>query len=79
MIPLSHTWPYDLIGDDVYVQSCPFCEARNILLPFRRKDLEEIQSGVKRMLVLPCCRSRLRIVDADRDYLLTDKPLRQGP
>jgi len=28
------------------------------------------------MLVFPCCHSRLRIVDADSDYLLANRPLR---
>ncbi|MDQ1912004.1 hypothetical protein RAC89_16595 [Paenibacillus sp. GD4] len=78
MIPFSHTWPYETIGEDIYVQACPFCDSSNVMLPLQKKDLADIQSGVKRLLVFPCCRNRLRIVDADRDYLLASKPLRQG-
>jgi hypothetical protein len=76
MVPFENTWPYDLIKDDVYVLECPFCSESNVLLPLKRADLPEISRGVKRLLVFPCCRNRIVLVDVDRDYLLANQPLR---
>ncbi|WP_430112411.1 hypothetical protein [Paenibacillus sp. B1-33] len=36
----------------------------------------DIHDGKKRLLVFPCCRNRLVIVDADSDYLLADRAIR---
>jgi hypothetical protein len=76
MIPFQHTWPYEIIQQDIYFNECPLCGESNVMLPFKKKDLPDITRGVKRLLVLPCCRNRLTIVDADRDYLLANQPLR---
>ncbi|OXM87659.1 hypothetical protein [Paenibacillus rigui] len=76
MIPFENTWPYEIIQQDVYVNECPFCGKSNVLLPFKKKDLPELARGVKRLLVFPCCHSRVTLVDADRDYLLAQQPLR---
>lgn len=78
MIPFDRAWPYDIIMKDIYVQSCPFCQQDNVLLPLRPRELEDIRSGKKRLLVFPCCHSRVTILDADPDYLLTDTILRQA-
>lgn len=77
MIPFERAWPYDIIMKDVYVSSCPFCRKDNVLLPLRPKELDHIRSGAKKLLVFPCCHSRVTVVDADQDYLLTDTTLRQ--
>ncbi|MCS7463526.1 hypothetical protein N0M98_25800 [Paenibacillus doosanensis] len=76
MIPFENTWPYEQIQEDIYVQECPFCSKSNVLLPFKRKDLSEISQGVKRLLVFPCCHNKVTVVEADRDYLLANQPLR---
>lgn len=78
MIPFERAWPYDIIMKDIYVQDCPFCRQNNVLLPLRPRELDEIRSGKKRLLVFPCCHSRVTILDADQDYLLTDTVLRQA-
>lgn len=77
MIPFANSWPYDRLGDDLYVQTCPFCEASNVLLPLKKDDLLEIQTGVKRLLIFPCCRNRVTVVDADSDYFLASRKLRK--
>lgn len=77
MIPFENTCPYDIFRDDLYVNSCPFCGADNVLLPLKPEDLETIRAGKKRLLVFPCCFNRITIVDADRDYLLASRPLRR--
>ncbi|HZG56789.1 hypothetical protein [Paenibacillus sp.] len=77
MIPFSHTWPYDVFGDDVHVTECPFCRAANVILPIRKKELKEIREGKKKLLVFPCCKSSVYIVDTDADYLLADRRLRR--
>jgi hypothetical protein len=77
MIPFSHTLPYDSIRNDMYVNVCPYCSRENVLLPLKKRDLTNIQGGAKRLLVFPCCHSKLVVLDADNDYLLTDQPLRK--
>lgn len=47
MIPFSHTWPYDIIYGDLYVQSCPFCSRENVLLPMKPKELQLVRDGKK--------------------------------
>lgn len=76
MIPFRNTWPYETVLEDVYVESCPFCGRERVLLPLKREDLQPIREGRKRRLVFPCCHSSVTLVDADRDYLLADRPLR---
>ncbi|HUC91568.1 MAG TPA: hypothetical protein VMS09_05980 [Paenibacillus sp.] len=77
MIPFERAWPYDRIMNDIYVPACPFCGAENVLVPLRPAELDDIRTGRKKLLVFPCCRSKLTVLDADRDYLLTDTDLRR--
>ncbi len=78
MIPFHHCLPYDLVMNDVYVPECPFCSRANVLLPLKPADIEELRGGArKRAVLFPCCHTRLQLVDADRDYLLADRPLRR--
>ncbi|MFD0675087.1 hypothetical protein [Cohnella sp. GCM10027633] len=77
MIPFRNSWPYDITGNDVFVHECPFCRASNVLLPLKPADVASLYDGARKiLLVFPCCHSRVRIVDADSDYLLANKPLR---
>lgn len=76
MIPFENTIPYDEMMGDLFVESCPFCEKHNILLPIKPKELRDIHEGKKRLLVFPCCSHRITIVDADPDYLLADRAVR---
>ncbi|EJW15022.1 hypothetical protein M5X00_23795 [Paenibacillus alvei] len=76
MIPFENTLPYDHVMGDLYVSSCPFCHKDNVLLPIKPSELPDIHDGKKRLLVFPCCRNRLVIVDADSDYLLADRAIR---
>jgi hypothetical protein len=76
MIPFANTWPYETIRKDLYVDRCPFCSAERVLLPLKPEDLPSIRDGRKHLLVFPCCHGSVRVVDADRDYLLTDRKLR---
>jgi hypothetical protein len=77
VIPFANTWPYETIRNDIYVQECPFCGSPNVLLPIKTKDLNGIREGKKKLLVFPCCHHKVTVVDADRDYFLTDQPLRR--
>lgn len=76
MVPFSNTWPYETIGQDIYVELCPFCKRERILLPLKVKDLLPIQEGRKKLLVFPCCHGSFHVMDVDRDYLLADRRLR---
>lgn len=78
MIPFEKTWPYDIIRGDLYVSSCPYCDADNVLLPVRPSEFKDIQDGMKRLLVFPCCHNKVTIIDVDQDYLLTDRVLRKN-
>ncbi|WP_040952894.1 hypothetical protein [Gorillibacterium massiliense] len=75
MIPFNQALPYETISRDIYVRECPFCSAENILLPLRKDELPEIHDGKKKLLVFPCCQNKTKLIDADADYLLTDRPL----
>jgi hypothetical protein len=76
MIPFKHTWPYEIIMNDIYVSECPFCGKENVLIPLKKRELAAIREGAKKMLVFPCCFNKVTIIDTDPDYLLTDQPLR---
>ncbi|MDF2814568.1 MAG: hypothetical protein K0Q81_768 [Paenibacillus sp.] len=76
MIPFRNTWPYDAIRGDIYVHECPFCQKPNVMLPFKKKDLQQIQQGSKRLLVFPCCHEKVTAINVDSDYILADRPLR---
>ncbi|MFC4776787.1 hypothetical protein ACFO9Q_08340 [Paenibacillus sp. GCM10023252] len=77
MIPFERAWPYDLIMNDVYIPNCPFCGEDNVLVALRPEEIKEVQEGKKRLLIFPCCRNKVTLVDADRDYLLTTQTLRK--
>jgi hypothetical protein len=77
MIPFENTWPYESVGDDVYVSECPYCARHNVLLPLRKKELKHIREGKKKLLVFPCCHNRMTVIDADSDYLLANAPVRR--
>ncbi|MGN7763533.1 hypothetical protein [Paenibacillus sp. 22594] len=76
MIPFSHTWPYDIILGDMYVQYCPFCDKENVLLPMKPDELQLVRDGKKKLLVFPCCKTSLTVIDDDADYLLFDRSVR---
>lgn len=77
MIPFENTWPYEVMGNDIYVLECPFCSSANVILPLRKKELSEIHEGKKKLLVFPCCKSSVYIIDTDSDYLLAARRLRK--
>jgi hypothetical protein len=77
MIPFENTWPYETIGEDIYVSECPYCGKENVLLPLRKKELAPISEGKKKLLIFPCCHGRMTVVDADRDYLLASAKVRK--
>lgn len=77
MIPFENTLPYETIGKHLYLTECPYCGERTVLLPLRTTDLASIREGRKRLIVFPCCREKMTAIDADRDYLLGDRPIRR--
>jgi hypothetical protein len=76
MVPFENTWPYERLKDDLYMHTCPSCGSGQVILPFKEKDLASIRSGQKKLLVMPCCRTSYKIVDADDDYLLAETRMR---
>ncbi|WP_022794140.1 hypothetical protein [Marinococcus halotolerans] len=76
-IPFENTWPYDKIGEDIYINECPYCGSRNILTAMKVKDLEWAKEEIKTYINMPCCHKRMHIVFADEDYLWTTEPLRR--
>lgn len=76
MIPFANTWPYEIIMKDIYVAECPFCQASNVLLPLKVKELQTIHEGKKKLLVFPCCYNKVTLIDTDKDYLLSDSVIR---
>lgn len=77
MIPFEKALPYDLLMGDIYVQECPFCGSEQVLLPMKPHEIQSVREGKKKLLVFPCCHTRLTILDSDSDYLLTNKVVRK--
>lgn len=77
MVPFERTLPYDTSGNDVYVEECPFCYARNVQLPLKKDELPDYGAGKRKWVVFPCCYNRFKLVDADSDYLMADRHIRQ--
>lgn len=78
MVPFDRTWPYETLGSDVYVRECPFCQASEVFLPMKTAELTEVHEGKRKLLIFPCCYNRLKLVDADADFLLADRTVRKG-
>ncbi|XID95824.1 hypothetical protein ACF3MZ_15425 [Paenibacillaceae bacterium WGS1546] len=77
MIPIRNSLPYDIVMNDVVVAECPFCRSPHVRLPMTPDDVRGIYGGAtKRTIVFPCCKGSIRIIDADRDYLLANRPIR---
>lgn len=76
MIPFENCWPYEIIMNDYYVHECPFCQAERVLLPLNKKEIPNIQTGMKKLLIFPCCYGKATIIDIDQDYMLADSRLR---
>ena len=77
MIPFEQTWPYERQGLDFYVHECPFCHANHVLLPLKKSEVSDIQTGMKKLLFFPCCYGKVKIIDMDDDYFLTEEKLRR--
>ncbi|GBF76469.1 hypothetical protein PA598K_04943 [Paenibacillus sp. 598K] len=77
MIPFERCLPYDQAMGDLFLPECPFCGEEQVLLPMKPLELPEIRDGRKRLLVFPCCRNKVTLLDADNDYLLTDTVIRR--
>lgn len=77
MIPFENTWPYERMKDDLFFSECPSCKADNVLLPLKRSGLASIQSGARKLLVMPCCHASYKLIDADGDYVMADQPMRK--
>ncbi|RUT29072.1 hypothetical protein EJP77_15210 [Paenibacillus zeisoli] len=77
MIPFEKALPYDIVMGDIYVQECPFCGSEHVLLPMKPHEILSVREGKKKLLVFPCCHTRLTILDSDSDYLLTNTVVRK--
>ncbi|ERN52220.1 hypothetical protein M3689_19940 [Alkalihalophilus marmarensis] len=77
VIPFQHTLPYERQFEDIYVSSCPFCEEEQVLTHMKPRDYKQAIEGVKTILIMPCCRSKITILEADDDYFWADEPLRK--
>ncbi|MFT8361886.1 MAG: hypothetical protein ABF608_01805 [Sporolactobacillus sp.] len=76
MLDFHHSWPYERIADDIYFETCPFCQASPVLLPLKKEAIARAFEGIKTAVVLPCCEERLIIESIDRDYIWATQPLR---
>ncbi|MGY4689081.1 hypothetical protein [Salibacterium sp. K-3] len=76
-IPFDHSWPYEKMGEDIYIEECPYCHSSNVLTYMKEKHLQQAKESVKTRLVMPCCHGRMMIVEADDDYFWTTEKLRR--
>lgn len=77
LIPFENTWPYENVMNDIYMLECPYCHERNILTNMKKKDVERAKEGIKTIVIMPCCRSKMVVLEADEDYFWTDQKLRK--
>ncbi|ARK31915.1 hypothetical protein [Halalkalibacter krulwichiae] len=77
VIPFINTWPYEKLFNDIYFQNCPFCVEENVLTNIKKSEYERAREGIKTVVIMPCCRGKLTILEADDDYFWTDKRLRK--
>ncbi|WP_338082331.1 hypothetical protein [Fictibacillus enclensis] len=76
MLNFEHSWPYEKMMDDIYINECPYCHTSNVLTTFSEDKLNNAKEGIKQLLVMPCCHSKLTILNADEDYFWTEEKLR---
>ncbi len=76
MSSFSHTWPYDVLENDLFLNECPFCGASSVLISIEGEKLELAKEGFKTHVVMPCCHEKLTILSLDDDYIWADRPLR---
>ncbi|SDH62682.1 hypothetical protein SAMN05192534_10874 [Alteribacillus persepolensis] len=77
LIPFENTWPYEKLGNDIYIEKCPYCSEDHVLTDLKVDDVEEMKDEVKKLLVMPCCHANMTIIQADDDYFWTTEPLRK--
>ncbi|WP_078429995.1 hypothetical protein [Alkalihalobacterium alkalinitrilicum] len=77
VIPFENTWPYEKIMNDIYLSECPYCEAENVLIHLKARDLQRAKESIKTIVVMPCCNHKMTILEADDDYFWTDEKLRK--
>lgn len=77
MIPFENTWPYERVINDIYIQQCPYCNEENVLTSLKNSNLERAKEGIKTILIMPCCNSKMTILEADDDYFWTNEKLRK--
>ncbi len=77
IIPFENTWPYDKVMGDIYFHTCPYCGKDNVLTHMKPRELEHALEGFKTILIMPCCHSKMTILEADSDYFWTNEKLRK--
>lgn len=77
MVPFEKSWPYEAQAGEIIFQTCPFCQAESVHLGIDREELASVRTGSKKLVVLRCCYETIKLVDADDDYVLSDRKLRQ--
>ncbi|WP_100405304.1 hypothetical protein [Bacillus solitudinis] len=77
IIPFENTWPYERQYNDIYFHSCPYCESDYVLTHMKLRDLKRAKEGIKTLLIMPCCNSKMTIMEADDDYFWSTERLRK--
>ncbi|MDQ0298410.1 hypothetical protein J2S78_000818 [Salibacterium salarium] len=76
LIPFENTWPYEKMGEDIYIEECPYCKETNVLTYMKEEHLQQAKDGIKTRVVMPCCHATMIVADADDDYFWTTERLR---
>ncbi|GAK08557.1 MULTISPECIES: hypothetical protein [Geomicrobium] len=77
LLPFENTWPYEKVGEDVYLHECPDCGDSNVLTFLKTEQLQDAFDNVKTQLIMPCCNYRITILQADEDYFWTSERQRK--
>lgn len=76
MLNFHHSWPYERVMNDIYFEECPFCHAAPVLIPLKKKALEDAYEGIKTHIIMPCCHEKITVEKMDSDYIWSTQPLR---
>ncbi|MBM7646081.1 hypothetical protein JOD45_002306 [Scopulibacillus daqui] len=76
MYNFHHTWPYEKMMGEIYLNECPFCHESSVHIHMKKDDFEKAFEEVKTHVVMPCCHEKLVILKMDDDYIWSDRPLR---
>jgi hypothetical protein len=76
LLDFHHTWPYERVANDIYFEECPFCHESPVLIPIKKKAVDNAFEGIRTHIVMPCCHEKIVVASMDQDYVWATRVLR---